>query len=124
MENKTTKPSDGSSNAVVQDHKADSQILLVDRIKELHELNPDYAKSFIDQAEKQADFRRNEEEKESLRIFITKSVGQFFALLVGLSGLAAGCFIAYTKPEVAIAGAIIAAVPISGLAVAFIRGHK
>ena len=114
----------GGDSVAVQDHETDSPILPIDQIERLRKLNPAYSKAFIDQAEKQADFLRKEKERESRRDSINKLVGRVSALLVGLSGLALGGFIVYTKPGTFYAGTIIATASATGLAIAFIRGRK
>ena len=88
---------------------ADSPVLPVDEMERLHKLNPDYARSFIDQAE-----------KESRRAFINKLLRQVCAFLICLAGVTGGCLVIYTNPGYPDAGAFVATVSIVMLVIAFV----
>ena len=76
----------------------------------------------IQQTQIEAEFRRTENKRTNGFIFIERILGQVFAFLIGSGGIAAGGYVAiHGQPW---AGATIASIAITGLAVVFLTGRS
>ena len=106
----------------VQQHETDSPILPVVQLEKLQQFKPDAVDWVINQTQIEAEHRRKEDKRVNTFIFIERIFGQIFALLIGLSGIGAGGYIALNGQPWA--GATIASFAITGLAVVFLTGRS
>lgn len=105
----------------VQQQETDSPIIPVAQLERLHQFKPDAVDWVIKQTQIEAEYRRDEGKRVNTLIFTERLIGQIFALLIGLSGIGTGGYIAL-KGEAG-AGATIASIAITGLAVVFLTGR-
>jgi len=77
----------------------------------------------IQQTQAEAEFRRDSTKRVNAYVFIERLLGQIFALLIGVTGIGAGAYVAVHGSQ-PMAGATIASVAITGLAVVFLTGRK
>jgi uncharacterized membrane protein len=110
------------SELTVQQHDTDSPILPVSHLKQLQTFRPDAVDFIIEQTKIEADFRREETKRLNLFTFIEHLIGQIFALLIGLSGIVGGAYVAVIGQPAA--GASIAGIALTELAVVFILGRS
>jgi uncharacterized membrane protein len=123
MTNKSTtaKATSGNKSLTVQQHETDSPILPAAQLEKLHQFRPDIVDWVVSQTQIESEHRRKQDTKINTYIFIERVLGQVFALIIGLSGIGVGGYIA-VKGE-ATAGATIASISITGLAVVFLTGR-
>lgn len=108
--------------AVVSQSETDTPILPVPQLERLHQFRPDIIDWVIQQTQIEAEYRREQKKKINKYVIIERTIGQVFAFLIGITGVLAGAYVAaHNQPW---AGASIASVAISGLAVVFIKGHS
>ncbi len=70
----------------------------------------------------QANYRQAENHRVNKFIFIQQIFGQVFALIIGLTGIGCGAWVALNGATWT--GGLIASVAITGLAVVFLQGQK
>ncbi len=121
---KTAELSDKDSSFVVQHHESDSPLLPVAQMERLASISPEAIPFILEQTTKEAEYRRQESMRINRRVFATRTIGQFCALMVALAAIVGGCYIAIKNPDHAYAGSIIASAAIVGLAIAFISERK
>lgn len=123
MGNKHTagKLSHKGSELTFQQHETDCPILPVNQIKELQEIRPDAVDLILSETSTESGFRRLETKRVNTFVFIEHIAGQVCALLIGLSGIGVGAYVAvHNQPW---AGATIASVSITGLAAVYLTGR-
>lgn len=104
----------------VQHHETDSPLLPVAQLERLHQFKPDAVDFVIEQTQIEADYRRAESHRVNTFVFVERVIGQVFALLIGLTGIVSGAYVAvHGQPT---AGATIASLSLTGLAVVFLKG--
>lgn len=104
----------------VQHHETDSPLLPVAQLEHLHQFKPDAVDFVINQTKIEADYRRSETHRLNTLVFVERVIGQVFALLIGLSGIFSGAYVAVNGQPTA--GATIASLSLIGLAVVFLKG--
>lgn len=104
----------------VQHHETDSPLLPVAQLEHLHQFKPDAVDFVISQTKIEADYRRGETRRLNTLVFVERVIGQIFALLIGLSGIFSGAYVAVNGQPTA--GATIASLSLTGLAVVFLKG--
>ena len=124
MVNKSTTANvkHNNSELTVQQHETDSPILPIAIMERLEIFKPEAVDWILNQTQIEADHRREENKKINSFIFFEHILGQLFALLIGLAGIAAGSYVAIQGQS--LAGATIATAAITGLAVVFIKGRN
>ena len=120
---KTAEPPRDDSRLVRQQHETYGPRLPVAKVGRLQKVKPEAVDFILEQTEKEAEFRRQEISKHNKMAFMYLMMGQVFALIVGVAGVLAGCYIAYVNPYEPMVGASIAIASIVGLVVAFIGGR-
>ena len=78
----------------VQHHETDSPLLPVAQLEHLHQFKPDAVDFVISQTKIEADYRRAETQRLNTLVFVERVIGQVFALLIGLSGIFSGAYVA------------------------------
>lgn len=109
------------SSLTVQQHETDSPIIPVAQLERLHQFKPEAVDWVITQTQIEAEHRRKESKRINTLVFIERLLGQIFALLIGLSGIGAGGYVALKGEPWA--GGTIASFAITGLAVVFLTGR-
>lgn len=104
----------------VQHHETDSPLLPVAQLERLHEFKPEAVDFVIEQTKIEADYRRAETQRLNTLVFVERVIGQVFALLIGVSGILSGAYVAVNGQPTA--GATIASLSLTGLAVVFLKG--
>lgn len=124
MANKSTTANvkHNNSELTVQQHETDSPILPVAIMERLDAFKPEAVDWILNQTQTESEHRRKENEKINSRVFIEHILGQVFALVIGLSGISSGSYVAIQGQPWA--GATIASAAITGLAVVFIKGRS
>jgi len=118
----TARARQGDQELTVQQHETDSPIIPVAQMRELNEFKPEAVDWIIQQTQVEAEHRRKESHHVNTLVFITMTLGQVFALVIGLAGTGCGSYVAlHGQPW---AGATIASLSLTGLAVVFITGQK
>ena len=121
MSNKSTSAKITRNDITVQQHETDSPIIPVAQLERLQQFKPDAVDWVISQTQIEAEFRRAEGKRVNTLIFTERTLGQIFALLIGLTGIIGGSYVAvHGQPW---AGGTIASIAISGLAVVFLTGR-
>jgi uncharacterized membrane protein len=106
----------------VSQHETDSPIIPVAQLERLHQFKPEAVDWVIDQTQIEAEHRRAEDHRVNTFIFVERTVGQVFAFLIGMSGVVGGAYVAiHEQPW---AGAMIASLALTGLAVVFLTGRS
>jgi uncharacterized membrane protein len=123
MANKSTQVniSNRHGRLTAQQQETDSPIIPIAQLERLHQFKPDAVDWVIKQTQIEAEHRRKEGKRVNTFVFIERILGQIFALLIGLSGIGAGGYVALRGE--AWAGATIASIAITGLAVVFLTGR-
>lgn len=106
----------------VQQHETDSPILPVPQLENLQRFKPDAVDWVIKQTQIEAEERRSETKRINTFVFIERIVGQVFAFLIGIAGVSGGAYVAIQGQSWA--GATIAGLALTGLAVVFLTGKK
>lgn len=107
-------------NLTVQQHETDSPILPVPQLEHLNSFKPEAVDWVIQQTQAEAEFRRGESTRINKYVFVERLIGQIFALIIGVTGIISGAIVALKGQ--AWAGATIASISITGLAVVFLTG--
>lgn len=106
----------------VQQHETDSPIIPVAQLEHLQKIKPEAVDWVIQQTETEGDHRRSETKRVNTFVFIERLLGQIFGLVIGLSGVVGGSYVAVVGEPVA--GTAIATVSIGSLAVVFVTGKQ
>jgi hypothetical protein len=124
MANKSTtaKMSHRDGEFTVQQHETDSPIISVANLERLHEFKPEAVDWVINQTQIEAEFRRAETKRLNTLVFTERLIGQIFSLIIGMSGISAGAYVALQGQPWA--GATIASFAITGLGVVFLTGRS
>ncbi len=123
MVNKSTtaKVSRRDSELTVQQQETDSPIIPVLQLEHLQRFKPEAVDWVIQQTQVEAEYRRAEQKRVNSLVFTERTLGQIFALVIGLAGISGGAYVALQNQPWA--GATIASVAITGLAVVFLTGR-
>lgn len=106
----------------VSQHETDSPIIPVAQLERLHQFKPEAVDWVIQQTQIEAEHRRAQDQRINTYVFIEHTLGQIFAFVIGLSGVMGGAYVAiHEQPW---AGATIASLALTGLAVAFLTGKR
>lgn len=109
------------ASLTAQQHETDSPIIPVAQLERLYQFKPDAVDWVINQTQIEAEYRRTEGKRINTLTFIERIVGQCFALMIGLSGIGGGSYVAlHGEPG---AGGTIASIALAGLAVGFLTGR-
>ncbi len=126
MTNKTTNLAVAKNGdkfmAAMHQQDSDAPILPVKDILTLKDASPEAVRLILEETEKEAEYRRKLSMKEQDRYYFMQYLGQFFALIIGLAGVAGGvCCVWLDHPK---AGGTIASLAIVSLALAFIDKNE
>ena len=126
MANKQTtakvKHKDGNE-LTVQQNETDCPIIPVVQLERLQSFKPEAVDFVINQTQIEAEHRRLETKRVNTFIFAQNLIGQSCALVIGLTGIVGGCYVAFKGQPTA--GATIATVALTGLAAVYLTGrHK
>ena len=122
MGNKSTsaKLNQRNGELTVQQQETDSPIIPVAQLEHLHNFRPELVDWVITQTQTEAEHRRSQDKRINTFIFVGKTLGQVFGLIIGLAGIVAGTYTAMNGQPAA--GGAIALVSIGTLgAVSFNR---
>mgnify|MGYP003493814989 FL=1 len=112
---------DGGDLTVSQ-HETDSPIIPVAQLERLHQFKPGAVDWVIAQTQIESEHRRAENHRTNTFVFIERTLGQVFVFAIGMSGVAGGAYVAiHEQPW---AGATIASLALTGLAVVFLTGRR
>ncbi len=106
----------------VHQQETDSPVIPVAQLERLQQFKPEAVDWVIQQTQIEAEFRRTENKRTNGFIFIERIIGQVFAFLIGTGGIAVGGYVAINGQPWA--GATIASIAITGLAVVFLTGRS
>lgn len=106
----------------VQQHETDSPIIPIAQLERLHQFKPEAVDWVISQTQIEAEHRRTEDKRINGYIFVDRILGQIFAFIIGMSGVSGGAYVAVNGQPWA--GATIASLAITGLAVVFLTGRN
>jgi uncharacterized membrane protein len=124
MANKSTtaRVSRRDSELTVSHHETDSPVIPVAQMERLHQFKPEAVDWVIRQTQIEAEHRRSEDRRINTYVFVERTLGQIFAFLIGISGVVGGAYVAiHEQPW---AGATIASLALTGLAVVFLTGRR
>ncbi|MFQ0992136.1 hypothetical protein [Gilliamella apicola] len=116
------KTRDGDLGIAMSEHSTDSPVIQMDVLEKLHAIRPDKVDWIFEQTEKEAEYRRKNDGRVNIFVFIERLLGQIFGLVIGLSGIAGSVYLGVHDHEV-LAGTIATAT-IATLAVSFIKGRN
>ena len=116
------KTRDGDLGIAMSEHSTDSPVIPIEVLERLHTFRPDKVDWFFEQTEKEAEYRRKNDGRVNIFVFIERLLGQIFGLVIGLSGIAGSVYLGINGHEV-LAGTIATAT-IATLAVSFIKGRN
>ena len=105
----------------LQQQETDSPIIPIGQLERLQRFKPEAVDWIIQQTQIEAEERRRERRRLNTLLFVERTLGQFFALVIGLAGIGGGAYIALQNQPWA--GATIASMAITGLAVVFLTGR-
>jgi len=117
----TARVRNSDGDLTLQQQETDSPIIPVAHLERLNAFKPEAVDWVIKQTQVEAEYRRKEGKRVNTFVFIERILGQFFALLIGLSGIGAGGYVALNGQPAA--GGTIASLAITGLAVVFLTGR-
>ena len=124
MANKSTtaKVNRRDGGLTLSQHETDSPIIPVAQLERLQSFKPEAVDWVISQTQIEAEHRRTQDQRINTYIFIERTLGQVFAFLIGMSGVVGGAYVAiHEQPW---AGATIASLALTGLAVVFLTGRR
>ena len=124
MANKSTTAKVNRQNGelTVSQHETDAPVIPVTQLERLHQFRPDAVDWVISQTQIEAEHRREQDRRINTYIFVERTIGQVFAFLIGMSGVIGGSYVAiHEQPW---AGATIASLSLTGLAVVFLTGRS
>lgn len=109
-------------DVTVSHHETDSPIIPIVQLERLQQFKPEAVDWVISQTQIEAEHRRSENKRVNTFIFIERTIGQVFAFVIGMSGVGGGAYVAvHEQPW---AGATIASLALTGLAVVFLTGRQ
>jgi uncharacterized membrane protein len=118
----TARVRNRDGDLTVQQQETDSPIIPVAHLERLNAFKPEAVDWVIKQTQIEAEYRRKEGKRVNTFVFVERVVGQIFALLIGLSGIGVGGYVALNgQPG---AGGTIAGLAITGLAAVFLTGRS
>ena len=112
----------GNRQVSIQQHETDSPILPVAQLEQLQRFKPEAVDWIITQTQIEAEYRRDRVETVNRYTFIERILGQVFAFLIGLAGVAFGSYVAIKGQPTA--GATIAGAALAGLTGVFLAGRS
>jgi len=118
----TTAKVNRHNELTLQQNETDSPIIPIAHLERLQAFKPEAVDWILNQTQIEAEHRRKEGKRVNTLIFTERLIGQIFALIIGLAGIASGAYVAL-KGEPG-AGATIASIAITGLAVVFLTGRN
>ena len=118
----TAKVNRRNGDLTLQQHDSDSPILPVAQLEQLSIFKPDAVDWVIQQTQVEAEYRRKETLRLNSFVLIERIVGQVFALIIGVTGIISGSYVALNGQPAA--GGTIATVALTGLAVVFLTGKS
>ena len=118
----TAKVNRRGSEFTIQQHETDSPILPVAQLEQLQKFKPDAVDWVMQQTLAESEFRRKESHRINTLVFAERLIGQIFSLIIGVTGIGTGGYIAIQGQPWA--GTTIAGAAITGLAVVFLTGRK
>lgn len=121
MGNKSTTARVNRDELTVSQHETDSPIIPVAQLEHLHAFKPEAVDWVINQTQIEAEHRRAQNGRINTFVFIERLLGQIFAFLIGLAGVACGALVAVNGQPWA--GTTIASLSLTGLAVVFLTGR-
>ena len=116
------KTRDGDLGIAMSEHSIDSPVIQIEALERLHAIRPDKVDWVFEQTEKEAEYRRKNDGRVNIFIFIERLLGQIFGLVIGLSGITGSVYLGVNDHEF-LAGTIATAT-IATLAVSFIKGRN
>jgi len=118
----TARVSRPDSELTVSQHETDSPIIPVAQLERLHRFKPEAVDWVMAQTQIEAEHRRREDRRINTYVFVERTLGQVFAFLIGLCGVGGGAWVAVQGQPWA--GATIASLALTGLAVVFLTGRR
>lgn len=118
----TTAKVNRHNELTLQQNETDSPIIPIAHLERLQAFKPEAVDWILNQTQIEAEHRRREGKRVNTLIFTERLIGQIFALLIGLSGIGAGGYVALQGQPAA--GGTIASFAITGLAVVFLTGRN
>ena len=118
----TAKVSRRNGDLTLQQHDSDSPILPVAQLEQLSLFKPEAVDWVIQQTQVEAEYRRKETLRLNSFVLIERIIGQVFALIIGVTGIISGSYVALNGQPTA--GGTIATVALTGLAVVFLTGKS
>lgn len=114
--------SENGAQIAVQSTHTDAPIIPIDSIERLHVIRPEKVDWIFEQAEKEAEVRRREQQRVNSFIFAERLTGTLSALVIGVSGLGAAIYLGMNNHDWLAMG--VASVCLGTLAVAFLKTKK
>jgi hypothetical protein len=124
MANSHTKASakgDGKE-LTVSSTTTDCPILPIEQIERLQKIVPHRVEWVFEQTNAESEYRRTENRRVNTLVFIERTAGLLFALIVALSGLAAAAYCASLGREVT--ASVLGGTTLVGMVTAFIVAKK
>ena len=118
----TARVTNKHGDLTLQQQETDSPIIPIAHLERLQTFKPEAVDWILDQTKIEAEYRRKEGKRINSFVFAERIIGQVFALLIGLAGIAVGGYVALHGQ--AWAGGTIASIAITGLAVVFLTGRS
>ncbi len=118
----TAKLNRSNGDVTFQQHETDAPIIPVAQLERLQKFSPETVDWVIQQTQKEAEHRREENSYINRSIHRERLMGQIFSFLTGIIGIAGGSYTAVMGFPWT--GGIIATAAITGLAVMFITRQK
>ena len=78
----------------LQQQETDSPIIPIGQLERLQRFKPEAVDWIIQQTQIEAEERRRERRRLNALLFVERTLGQFFALVIGLAGIGGGAYIA------------------------------
>lgn len=119
---KTTLRKKPAGAAAASAQAAESPILPVDQLKQLHQIKPDAVDWVIKQTQIEAEHRREETSRVNGFILVEHFLGQVSTLALGVAGILGGSWVAVNGQPWA--GIAIAAVVMAGLTFVYVAGTR
>lgn len=118
----TARLNRSNGDVTVQQHETDAPIIPVAQLERLQKFSPETVEWVIQQTQKEAEHRREQDAYINRSIYKERLMGQIFSFLTGMVGICGGSYTAIMGYPWT--GGIIATAAITGLAVMFITRQK
>jgi len=118
----TAKVNRRNGDLTLQQHDSDSPILPIAQLEQLNSFKPEAVELVINQTQIEAEHRRKETLRLNTFVLIERIIGQVFALIIGVTGIISGSYVAISGQ--AWAGGTIATASLTGLAAIFLTGRS